>query len=93
VSDSFEVQGFNDTNVQTWKASKTNETNVRSLERLIDEQGIKPIDDLDAVGALWPSNDDPESFERFVSLNRKERRQHTQCSEPDSPDSAFSPEP
>ena len=47
-----------------------------SLEQLIGQQGVQPANDLDAIGALWPSDDDPEAFERFVSLNRQERREH-----------------
>jgi hypothetical protein len=60
---------------QTPQTSKRDST-MLSLEQLIGQQGVQPANDLDAIGALWPSDDDPEAFERFVSLNRQERREH-----------------
>lgn len=37
-----------------------------TLNRLIAEQGIMPIDDLDELAALWPADDDPEALMNFV---------------------------
>jgi len=47
----------------------------RSLEQLAREQGIKPIRDLDELGALWPANDDPQKFLDFILTERAARRQ------------------
>jgi hypothetical protein len=44
-----------------------------SLNRLIAEQGIKPIDDIDELAALWPADDDPDALMRFVLSERQAR--------------------
>jgi len=36
---------------------KTNEKAEHVLSRLIAEQGVGPIDDLDELAALWPADD------------------------------------
>ena len=45
-----------------------------SLEELIQQQGVKPIHDLDALGRLWPEGDDPDAFLAFIQKERAERR-------------------
>ena len=45
------------------------------LSRLIAEQGIAPIDDLDELAALWPADDDPDALMNFVLLERQARLQ------------------
>ena len=37
-----------------------------ALNRLIAEQGVMPIDDLDELAALWPADDDPDALMNFV---------------------------
>ena len=56
------------------KTSKI-ESKGLSLDQLIHQQGVEPANDLDAIGALWPVDDDPEAFEQFISLDRQARRQ------------------
>lgn len=41
-----------------------------SLDRLIAEQGVSPIDDFDQIAALWPADDDPDALMNFVLLER-----------------------
>jgi hypothetical protein len=48
---------------------------AKTLDALIREQGVKPVADLDALGALWPQGDDPQEFEAFITAERKKRRQ------------------
>ncbi len=45
-----------------------------SLEGLVREQGVQPVFDLDALGELWPTEDDPDAFLRFVQSERNEAR-------------------
>lgn len=45
------------------------------LSRLIAEQGVTPIDDLDQLAALWPADDDPDALMNFVLSERQARRQ------------------
>jgi len=56
------------------KTSASQRSCSPSLEELIKEQGVVPADDLDEIGALWPADDDLESFERFVAEERARRR-------------------
>jgi hypothetical protein len=46
-----------------------------TLEELARAQGVVPVEDLDAVGTLWPAEDDPERFETFLADARARRRQ------------------
>jgi hypothetical protein len=41
-----------------------------SLVDLAREQGVKPVSDLDELGALWPADDDPDAFLAFVQAER-----------------------
>jgi hypothetical protein len=52
-------------------AQKTEET----LGRLIAEQAVTPIDDLDELAALWPADDDPDALMNFVLSERQARVQ------------------
>lgn len=45
------------------------------LDRLIAEQGVTPIDDLDEIAALWPADDDPDALMTFVLSERQARVQ------------------
>lgn len=45
------------------------------LSRLIAEQGIRPIDDLDELAALWPADDDPDAVMNYVLSERHARLQ------------------
>jgi hypothetical protein len=45
------------------------------LDRLIAEQGVTPIDDLDQLADLWPADDDPDALMNFVLLERQARVQ------------------
>ena len=40
---------------------------------LIDQQGVKPVTDLDELAALWPANDDPDELLAFILDERNER--------------------
>ena len=46
-----------------------------TLRRLIAEQGVTPIDDLDQLAALWPADDDPDALMNFVLSERQARVQ------------------
>jgi len=45
-----------------------------SLEELAAEQGVSPAEDLDAIGALWPCDDDPEELLGHILAERAARR-------------------
>jgi hypothetical protein len=45
------------------------------LSRLIAEQGVPPIDDLNQLAALWPADDDPDALMNFVLSERRARLQ------------------
>jgi hypothetical protein len=44
-----------------------------TLGRLIAEQGVEPIDDLDQLAALWPADDDPDALMNYVLSEREAR--------------------
>ena len=44
-----------------------------TIERLIAEQGVTPVDDLDQLAALWPADDDPDALMNYVLSERKAR--------------------
>jgi hypothetical protein len=46
-----------------------------TIDRLIAEQGVTPIDDLDQLAALWPADDDPDALMNFVLSERQARVQ------------------
>lgn len=45
------------------------------LNRLIAPQGIRPIDDLEQLAALWPADDNPDALMNFVLSERQARVQ------------------
>ena len=45
-----------------------------SLTELAKAQGVSPVDDLEGLAALWPSDDDPDEFLDNVLLERAARR-------------------
>jgi hypothetical protein len=46
-----------------------------ALKRLIAEQAVTPIDDLDELAALWPADDDPDALMNFILSERQARAQ------------------
>jgi hypothetical protein len=46
-----------------------------ALSRLIAEQGVTPIDNLDELSELWPADDDPDALMNFVLSERQARGQ------------------
>ena len=45
-----------------------------SLQELIDQQGVSPVEDLDELSDLWPVNDDPDLLLQYILADRAERR-------------------
>ncbi len=45
-----------------------------SLDELADLQGVQPATDLDSIGALWPSDDDPDRMLAYLLEERSSRR-------------------
>ncbi|HEV3203483.1 MAG TPA: hypothetical protein VGY77_03830 [Gemmataceae bacterium] len=45
-----------------------------SLEELAEQQGVKPVDDLQEVTDLWPIDDDPDELLHFILKERRARR-------------------
>jgi len=45
-----------------------------SIEELAAVQGVARADDLDAIAADWPVDDDPEALDAYVRARRQERR-------------------
>jgi hypothetical protein len=41
-----------------------------TIEELAAAQCVRPVDDLDAIGALWPADDDPDDFDAFMRDQR-----------------------
>jgi hypothetical protein len=37
-----------------------------SLEELAEQQGVKPVNNLEEVASLWPVDDDPDELLRFI---------------------------
>jgi hypothetical protein len=46
-----------------------------ALNRLITEQRVTAIDNLDQLAALWPADDDPDELMTFVLSERQARLQ------------------
>jgi hypothetical protein len=47
----------------------------KTLRRLIAEQGVTTIEDLDQLAALWPADDDPDALMNYVLSERQARVQ------------------
>lgn len=45
-----------------------------SIEQIIEQQGVRPIDDLEELSRLWPVDDDPNALLRFILEERRARR-------------------
>ena len=45
-----------------------------TLEELAARQGVTPADDLGAISALWPADDDPDALLAHIAQERHERR-------------------
>ena len=45
-----------------------------SLDELAEQQSIAAADDLDAIAALWPADDDPDDLLQHILAEREERR-------------------
>ena len=54
---------------------KENEVAELALKRLIVEQRVTPIDDLDHLASLWPADDDPDGLMNYVLSEREARVQ------------------
>lgn len=52
---------------------ETNEKTADVLSRLVAEQGVTPIDNLEQLAALWPADDDPDALMKFVLSERRAR--------------------
>lgn len=59
--------------VEAPKTPTVAEATELDLDRLIAEQGVTPIDDLDGLAALWPADDDPDALMNFVLSERRAR--------------------
>ena len=46
---------------------------ARLLQQLIDQQGVKPINDLNELSALWPADDEPDELLVFLLSERAAR--------------------
>jgi hypothetical protein len=46
------------------------------LSRLIAEQGVRPVDHLHELAALWPGDDDPDALMDFVLSKRQAPGRH-----------------
>lgn len=58
------------------EAPKESEEGAKlDLDRLIVEQGVRPIADLNELAALWPADDDPDALMNFVLSERQARVQ------------------
>jgi hypothetical protein len=54
-----------------------------SLHKLIEQQGVSPVHNLDELSDLWPVDDDPDLLLRHILAERAERRRlHTERGQP-----------
>ncbi|HQR34350.1 MAG TPA: hypothetical protein PLK30_16545 [Blastocatellia bacterium] len=44
-----------------------------ALKLLIEQQGVKPITDINKLSALWPADDEPDDLLAFILAERIER--------------------
>jgi hypothetical protein len=51
------------------------EESALALARLIEQQHVAPIDDLDELSALWPADNDPDQLMQYILDERKKRRE------------------
>jgi hypothetical protein len=48
-----------------------------SLAELAELQGVSPVEDLDDLAELWPTDDDPDDLLQYILTLRAERRELT----------------
>lgn len=59
--------------VETQSGDNVSEAVDNKLERLIAEQGVRPIADFEELAALWPADDDPNALLDYVLSERRAR--------------------
>ena len=57
-------------------------TVASKLARLIAEQGVKPIGDIDELADQWPADDDPDALMNFLLSERRARNLPTEGQQP-----------
>lgn len=57
------------------QSTDQSEESILALARLIQQQQVAPIDDLDALSDLWPADEAPEDLLKFILSERAQRRQ------------------
>jgi hypothetical protein len=64
--DAFSIVGAGENDAEReWNSGPSFEESP-SIEDLAREQGVLPITDVDAVGDLWPRDDDPDELLAFI---------------------------
>jgi len=66
---------------ETERDARTSFWHSLSLEELAAQQGITPADDLEAISALWPTDDDPDELLAHIAQERQERRKLSESGE------------
>lgn len=61
--------------LETDPRPETTATAEDVLSRLIAQQGVTPIQDLDQLADLWPADDDPDALMTYVLSERQARFQ------------------
>jgi hypothetical protein len=59
---------------KTKKVPKPRNHESLSIEELARQQGVKPVTDLDEIGALMPEEFDPDAFLAWLAEERAARR-------------------
>ena len=44
------------------------------FEKLVKQQGVTPVHDLDEISALWPTDDDPDALLEYIFSTRAKKR-------------------
>ena len=63
--------------LETDPRHETNEKAEDALSRLIAEQGVGPVEDLDELSKLWPADDDPDALMNYILSERQARGELT----------------
>jgi hypothetical protein len=53
---------------------------ITTIPGLAAAQRVRPADDLDAIAASWPVDDDPDALDAFIRDQRRQRRKAAQGS-------------
>ena len=70
------IGGIEVITIQTLESGGATATSAAHiLQQLIDQQGVKPISDLNELSALWPADDDPDELLAFLATERRERKE------------------